>query len=121
MRLYHYTCAHSAPGIAKDRWLRPNPHPLMPGAGPLVHLTDLDQPNRHGLGLTSRILRCDRTQFRVTVVTADAVHWPVFARTIPRSVREELEGVPGALPMHWWVACGMPVPVLNVEPTGRQP
>lgn len=113
MRLFHYTCSHSAPLIAKARWLQANPHPFMPEVGPLIWLTDLNHPDRHGLGLTSRMLRCDRTRWRAVVVASEAIHWPVFARTIPRRVREELEGVPGALPMHWYVARGM-VPILAI-------
>lgn len=116
MRLYHYTCSHAALHIIKQRWLQANPHPLMPEVGPLIHLTDLDAPDRHGLGLTSYTLRCDRTEWRVTAVTSEAIHWPVFARTIPRHVREELESAPGALPMHWYVARGF-VPVLAVVET----
>jgi hypothetical protein len=116
VRLYHYTCSHAAPLIIQQRWLHANPHPLMPEVGPLIHLTDLDSPDRHGLGLTSYTLRCDRTEFRVTVVTSEAIHWPVFARTIPRHVREELESAPGALPMHWYVSRGL-VPVLAVVET----
>lgn len=113
MKLYHFTCGHGAAGIMRDRWLRGNPHPYLPDAGPLIHLTDLDTPAREACGLTSTMLACDRMEYRVTVVTSDAVHWPRFARGIPREVREQFEGVPGAMPMHWYVA-QVPIPVLAV-------
>jgi hypothetical protein len=118
-RLYHYTCAHAAPHITRERWLQGNPHPWLPDAGPLVHLTDLDTPDRSALGLTSNILLCDRTEYRVTVSTSEAVHWPVFARTIPRHIRRALEEAPGAMPMHWYVVRDMPVGVYAIEPTRK--
>lgn len=118
-RLYHYTCAHAAEHIRRERWLQGNVHPLMPEAGPLIHLTDLDTPMRSALGLTSNILLCDRTEYRVTVSTSEAVHWPVFARTIPRHVRHELEDAPGAMPMHWYVVQGPPVAVFDIQPVRK--
>lgn len=114
MKLYHYTCAHSVPGIEKDRWLKGRAWPFLPEAGELVHLTDLDVPDRAALQLTSYTLNCDRTEYRVTCWTTEAIHWPKFARTIPVDVRRELEDEPGALPMHWYV-CRMPVAVLRVD------
>lgn len=114
MRLYHYTCSHSVPGIERDRWLKGQPWPFLPEAGPLVHLTDMEWPDRAALVLTSQTLRCDRTEYRVTVSAGTAEHWPVFARTIPRDVREALESADGARPMHWWVS-RLPAGVLCVE------
>lgn len=115
MKLYHYTCGHSIESIRKQRWVLPNGHPLLPSAGPLVHLTDLEEPDRIGLGLTSYTLNCDRTEYRVTVSTFDAVRWPEFARSLSRTIRDRFENYPGALPMHWWVA-STPVAVLAVTP-----
>lgn len=114
MKLFHYCCTHSAKGIEKSRWLMPNPHPLMRDADPLVWLTDLDVPDRDVLGLTSHILQCDRTEYRVTVVTGEVTHWPIFARTIPQAARRVLESAPGAMPMHWYVAKA-PVPVFEIK------
>lgn len=114
MLLYHYTCRHRAAFIRRERMLKGNPHPWLLDVGPLIHLTDLDQPDRLALGLTSNILTCDRTEFRVTVETDVAERWSVFARTIPRRVREGLETAPGALPAHWWVA-RMPLPIVDVD------
>jgi hypothetical protein len=115
--LYHYTCAHGAAGIRRDRQLVGNPHPYLLEAGPLIHLTDLERPDRYGLGLTSYGLGCDRTAYRVTVATESAGHWPVFARAMRREVRERFEACPGALPMHWWIG-REPIPVLTVEAVG---
>jgi hypothetical protein len=119
MRLFHYTCGHAAPHITRNRWIAGLHHPLLPDAGPLVHLTDLDTPDRAALGLTSNILMCDRTEYRVTVDPPFAVHWTRFARTIPREVRRALEEAPGAMPMHWYVVQGMPVGVYSIEPTRK--
>lgn len=120
MKLFHYTCRHSLSGLKLDGRLLPHAHPLMPDTEPMVHLTDLDYPMRDALGLTSRIIRCDRTEFRVVVETDAAVHWPVFARTIPRSARVELESAEGARPIHWYIAT-VPVPIVCWEPVGGRP
>jgi hypothetical protein len=119
MRLYHFTCDHGAQQIAAAGELRANPHPLLPDAGPLIHLTDLPEADRVGLGLTSATLRCDRTQHRVTVDTDQAIHWPAFARILPRHIREMFEGHQGALPMHWYVARG-PIPVATTQYGGAR-
>lgn len=102
MRLYHYTCRHSLAGIRADGLLRVNRQPVLDGLE-LVWLTDLETPDRAALGLTSRVLQCDRTEHRVKV-DAGAVHWPVFARQLPATQRRSLELAPGALPMHWYVS-----------------
>jgi hypothetical protein len=117
-RLYHYTCSHSVSKIRALGQLVGNPHPWMPEVGPLIHLTDLEHPERLGLGLTSRIITCDRTEWRCVVETEAAQHWPRFARTIPRRVREALEAAPGALPMHWYVATE-PLPVQEMARVPR--
>lgn len=111
MKLYHYCCSHSAEGIRADGTLKPNPHPWLPV--PLVWLTDLDQPARDALGLTSATLPCDRTEYRVTVDVA-AERWTSLARRIGKETREAFESTPGVLPMHWWVSHA-PVPVLSIE------
>jgi hypothetical protein len=109
--LYHYTCNHGLPGIAADQLVLPNIHPWL-GYG-LAWLTDLDVPDRLGLGLTSVTLCCDRTAHRVEVdSTADVMHWPKWAheQRVPWLTRLTLEGAGSALPMHWWVST-TPVPV----------
>jgi hypothetical protein len=108
-RLYHYTCAdHGRPGIDRDGVLRPNSHPWL--ATPLVWLTDLDQPWREALGLTSNLLSCDRAAVRYTADPSGCVRWTVWARRLPRDLREVFESAPGVLPGHWWVS-ERPLPV----------
>jgi len=113
VRLYHFTCSHAAPRIRTARWLVPHPQVVLGGCE-LIWLTDMDVPERLALGLTSYTLRCDRTEVRVTVVTAEAKHWPTYARTVEPAQRRQLDFADGALPMHWWVA-DAPVPVLEVQ------
>ena len=105
--LYHYTCAHRVNQIRTSGVLRPNGVVFC-----LVWLTDMELPDRLALGLTSQILRCDRTEYRVTVDT-DAARWVDYARNVPLEARRALEFAPGALPMHWWVSTE-PVPVVEV-------
>lgn len=121
MILYHYTCVHSANCIRAEGELHGNEHPWMPDAGPIVWLTDMEVPHREGLGLTSRLLRCDRTAHRFVVDTDRAEHWPVAARRPELAVaRCSLEEAAGVMPMHWWVVLGgAPVPVLVEAVNGR--
>jgi hypothetical protein len=114
--LYHFTCSHAAKSIERERWLRPNRHVSLDHE--LVWLTDLDRPSIYGLGLTSTILRCDRTEWTVIVPQSDAiVSWGSWAHEhkIGRQMRDELEY--GAMPAHWYIA-ELPVPILAI---GRTP
>lgn len=111
--LFHYCCAHSREGILHDGLLLPNPQPFLPGAPPLVWLTDLDAPIRDGLGLTSDHIKCDRTEYRFSVIqTGTAVWWPTYARMtrVPRATRDVLESF--GMPAHWYVSSA-PVPVVE--------
>ncbi|MBB5154994.1 hypothetical protein [Saccharopolyspora phatthalungensis] len=101
--LYHFTCRHGARAIQRSKQLRPNHHPLLGTA--LVWLTDLPDPDRWGLGLTSNWITCDRTAMRVCVpVTAGIVRWRAWAlwHQVPRVLAEALED--DGRPDHWWVA-----------------
>lgn len=112
LALWHYTCSHSVDSIRRLRSLRPHWHPLLDTH--LVWLTDLEQPWRDALGLTSHTLMCDRTEHRFQAAdTRTAVWWPTYARAhrIPRHVRADLEADPGVMPAHWWVS-REPVPVI---------
>jgi hypothetical protein len=110
MILFHYTCEHAATPIRLEGQLVPQPQVWLPDR--LLWLTDLDRPWREELGLTSRIITCDRTahRFTVDVPAAAVLPWAVYARRrrISQRVREGLET--GALPMHWWVSLG-PLPI----------
>lgn len=112
MILLHYTCDHSAARITDT--LVPMPHPLLPV--PLVWLTDLDPPDVLALGLTSHTLDCDRTSFKVTVEVFTAVPWTRWAHQhrLSWTVRDGLDGAPGARPRHWWVNEG-PISILDIE------
>ena len=102
--LYHYSCDHGARGIRADGGLRGNVHPLLTEVGRIIWLTDMDVPDRLALGLTSNLIRCDRTAHRFTVQTELARHWPSAARELcGPAARRELDMSYGARPMHWWV------------------
>lgn len=120
LALYHYTCVHSLPGIERDRLILPHRHPLF--RVPLVWLTDLYPPDRHALGLTSTLIKCDRTVVRVIAAagaSAIAQPWGRWAHDhhVPRLTRELLED--GALPAHWWVSTE-PVPVSRIQHQGNR-
>lgn len=115
-RLWHFTCSHSVASIERLGSLRPHPHPLLDWVA-LVWLTDLDQPFREALGLTSHTLKCDRTAHRFEACdTRSAVWWPSYARAhkIDRQVCRSIEGAPGAMPAHWWVS-SKPVPARRAD------
>ena len=116
---YHYTCAHSAPLILRSGVVKPlgqlgNLAGQMPADRQwmldIAWFTDLPDPLREALGLTSETLQCDRTEWRVTVSDPSGlVHWPRFARgRVPREQRDDLERY--GRPAHRWVS-EAPVPV----------
>jgi hypothetical protein len=112
MLLYHFTCRDGAAQVERCGELRPNPQPQLGGI-PLLWLTDLDEPTRHQIGLTSATLACDRMQRRFAV-DCDAQRWVDFVRTLTREQRRmarKLTLAAGAHPMHWYVRT-TPVPVL---------
>lgn len=107
LTLYHYTCAHSVPGILRDHMvLRPHEHPLLPELGPVIWFTDLDtitQPEV--VGLTSRTLRCDRTEFRFQAPASSIgglSWWPLVRERCREAVVADLERY--GWPTRWWVA-----------------
>lgn len=114
MRLFHYTCGHARTKITKDYTLRPNEHSY----GGLLWLTDMAVPDVLGLGLSAFMLRCDRTEFRVTVDTDLAVPWTTWAHDhhVPLPIRLALDGNMGAMPKRWWVSQAE-IPILAIEPT----
>lgn len=76
--------------------------------GLLVWLSNMgSNPVREALGLTSHTLDCDRLEVCYRVLTPGrCTWWPLWARELPRAVREQVEGSRGARPAHWWVAEG---------------
>lgn len=124
--LYHYTCQHGRDALADKgevvsiRLHDPEAFATLTRRGLglwalLSWFTDLDEPVREVLGLTSESITCDRTEYRYRVTDAsNCERW--VGSTIRRFIgkqgsfvqRLELSG--HALPMHWWVAVD-PVPV----------
>ncbi len=106
VKLYHYTCRDRYAMIRGSGLLRAN-QPHLRKIPPAVWLTDLETPDRLGLGLTSFMLRCDRTEHRVIVELPGEPplwHWPRWAhKHLALGDRDALELNPGVLPMHWWL------------------
>lgn len=106
--LWHYTCDHGHEDIGArlvpGTWLQPGRR--MPWTSRVVWLTDMAVPDRDALGLTMHIAACDRTVHRYRVTDDSAVvRYVEWAReALYRLQREQVENVPGALPMHWWVS-----------------
>lgn len=115
--LYHYTCDHAVAGIIRDEHVRPlsdMASHAVPPWGYFAWFTDLAEPNREGLGLTSAILTCDRTVHRFEVTDATEVErWVNVRRFHPWAAI--LESAPGAMPAHWWLSTE-PVPVFEAAP-----
>lgn len=105
VKLYHYTCRHSEPGIRKDGVLKP--HGVLVVA---VWATDLEVPDREALGLTSNFVACDRTEHRIEVDSEHFTHWFKARRNIAPQIRDGLELSPGAQPGNWYVSFE-PVPL----------
>lgn len=107
MRLFHYCCQHSARSITTRGFLLPNGADFF-GVG-LVWLTDQEEPNREGLGLTSHLtgLKCDRLECRYVVDADESVQ-----RWMDSPIRRALAFQPyfvtdfegGRQPETWWVA-----------------
>lgn len=118
MSLYHYTCEHGRAGIGDVGRLLASVDlseksaamaKTDPGLRDLlswVWLTDLEAPDRDGLGLTMRLSKCDRTVHRYQVIDPGpgVARWTAVRRAFNPDLRAELEGAPGAMPMHWFVA-----------------
>lgn len=109
--LYHYCCSHSRADIGKRGVLRPHYQPYLDRS--LIWFTDLAEPDREGLGLTSTIIACDRTEFRYRV-TDERTCLPFSAwwqaERIDPLVVSELT-FPPKRPKHWYVS-EVPVPVV---------
>lgn len=126
-RLYHFCCEHSAAAIDRtmtllpgldwltlDRRLRRAGEPVsgLYRAPSVLWLTDLEEPDRDALGLTSHTLDCDRTEFRYTVHSEGTMRWHAFT-AIYQPNREWLDVLEdGRQPDRWFVAT-MPKNVLS--------
>lgn len=101
MTLWHYTCDHGRAAILADSGtLRPN----LRAPIPILWLTDLAAPERDALGLTSRILDCDRTEHRFRIDDPiDVLPWAALRLRYRPTLVAGLETAPGAQPEHWYV------------------
>lgn len=87
----------------------PMRHYWLPEMAPVVWLTDQAEPSRLDVGLTSRILQCDRMAHRFRVLDASTcVPWNQLRHLGRRTLVNELEAFGN--PATWWVST-MPVPV----------
>jgi hypothetical protein len=123
--LFHYTCEHGRRALGDLGRVAPlRVH--SPGAAVELtrrHLgvlsvmcwfTDLDEPLREVLGLTSHALQCDRTAYRYRVTDPRGIdRWLAspLRRRCSRDILRNLELGGAGLPAHWWVAVD-PVPVV---------
>lgn len=100
MIYYHFTCSHRVRAINASRRLKPM------GNWSLIWLTDLPDPPRTALGLTSYILSCDRMEWRYTVDDTDGqvMRWTDYRRAHRPPWAAEIESAEGAMPAHWFVA-----------------
>jgi hypothetical protein len=105
--LYHYTCGHNAPDIRKQGRIIPGIrlHGQNVGGARFAWFTDLAPPvPREAIGLTSLILKCDRTECVFTVdCNAPGIRRWVDVRRLHRDLWD-LELAEGAAPMHWFVS-----------------
>lgn len=107
---HHYCCRHSRAKIEDSHWQ------LQPGLDGLIWLTDLAWPRRFALGLTSTVITCDRTEWRMTVQDSpDITPWATFADAahLERQFRRYLEF--GRASEHWFVSVN-PLEVITAEP-----
>jgi len=131
VRLYHFCCTHSYQAIAQTWQVVPvsmlvsnimdriPDHPLPP-LFDLAWFTDMEVPDRQALGLTSRLIRCDRTERRLVVLTPwKCQPWRAWSmenleRRQQHIARELLSGDP----TRWWVS---PIPVPVAPPSDERP
>ncbi len=122
MSFWHYTCTHAHAKIGVTGTLTPLRDLVSDEAFAgwpawrkrtldIVWLTNLDQPWREALGLTSKTLGCDRTAHRYRVIGYSPMRYTAVRRDLPKLLRDGLENAPGAMPVHWWLAY-TPVPVV---------
>lgn len=132
MSLYHYTCAHTyqtlgfGGEVSPLRFWNYDAAARLPKdfewMADLVWFTDLTPPIPEALGLTRRLLSCDRTEHRYRVSNGYGIlPWVHVARHSGAS-RAQLEDLHNGavLPAHWFVA-RKPVhvvhdPIVRVEP-----
>lgn len=127
-KLFHFTCDHAAPLIRRCGEIHPQapwlPQTGLANAPPVVWLTDLRAPKADDVGLTSTMLRCNRLEFRFTILTDRAIPWLHFIETYtPDSGWLSMLHGFGQIethPEHWFVATE-PISVRQMKLTGLKP
>lgn len=102
MRLYHFTCEHSARGISENGGLIvPRFHPYIGFS--VVWMTYDPGATREQLGLSSHSLGCDRMAYRFEIESPDtAVAWNTVRDRYKHA--RLLEATPGTRPSLWFVS-----------------
>lgn len=100
-RFYHFTCEHGHVDITKSGVLLPHVHPFAPALGPLLWLTDLEDPTQESVGLTASWTKCNRLQYRYIVQSKAVVHWFDIRERAPKWLVADLESF--GQPEHWLV------------------
>lgn len=114
--LWHFTCHHTRRTLGDTGLLIPanDLTDRLPGwfwPGRYVWLTDLPNPARDTVGLSSDLIHCDRMAYRYQVTDeANVVPW-ALERHRHEATAYLIEETPGARPVHWYVATE-PVPVV---------
>jgi hypothetical protein len=105
--LWHFTCADGHAGIQRSGMVYPMATLTTKPVGGLGHFawfTDLAEPDREALGLTSVTLSCDRTTHRYRVLSTFGVFW------WPLGGNPEWTALLTGDPSHWWASrTGVPV------------
>ena len=122
MRLYHFTCACSVkrinqqggvlrpivPWATLDKALGRDGPTGLAGAPTVLWLTDMDVPNVQALGLSSTMLRCDRTEYRYVVETGPrdpVMPWWLYAKVLYQASPRWLSWMQHERdPKRWYVA-----------------
>lgn len=93
------------------------PSAQLVGKPPIVWLTDLEEPDVDGLGLSKDLIRCDRTEVRFEVDPANAMRWADYQK-LRRPNREWVVMLQygDRCPAHWFVS-ERPLPVIGERVT----
>lgn len=111
MKLYHWTCLdHGAEPIMQTGMVIPNAHPLL--GFKFSWWSHIPWASRESLGLSSRMLTCDRMgqQFVADVEDGQVTRWQTFRAGVLREYPDriggvrQLEAATGTRPDWWWVA-----------------